>query len=122
MINCDWVRNPFSCSTAPFTGKTIEEFIKHSSDCNLKLLLINKPQQVLEKCSKFIFLICKRSSEKTFAFCNYLLCETGCLHYVSTETKNRSRLDTETDMYIKPLSITPDIKSISTFSQAHSSN
>ena len=37
MFNCDWVRNPFSCSTAPFTGKTMKEFIKLLSDGNLKL-------------------------------------------------------------------------------------
>ena len=37
MFNCDWVRNPFSCSTARFTGKTMEEFIELSSDGNLKL-------------------------------------------------------------------------------------
>ena len=36
-INCDWIRNPFSCSTAPFIEKTMEEFIELSSDDNLKL-------------------------------------------------------------------------------------
>ena len=49
------------------------------------------------------------------------LCKTAFLHYVSTKTKYRSRLDAEADVYIQLSSITPDIKSISTSLQVHPS-
>ena len=35
-INGNWACNPFSCPTAPVTGKTMIEFIKLSSKGNLK--------------------------------------------------------------------------------------
>ena len=42
-INGNWVCNPFSCPTAPVTGKTMVEFIKLSSNGNLKLHFTNQP-------------------------------------------------------------------------------
>ena len=42
IINYDWVRNPFSSSIAPFTEKTIKEFIELSNNGNLKLQFTNQ--------------------------------------------------------------------------------
>ena len=69
MINCNRVHNLFSCSTAPFTVKTMKKFIELSSNGNLNKSI---PEQRLNKCSKCISYTCIISSEETFAFGNYL--------------------------------------------------
>ena len=112
------------------------EFAKLLSNGILKLHFTNQPL------SKFWINVqnachtCKRSSEKTFVFCNNRVF-TLCVN----KTKCKSRLDAEVDMYIQLYSqlsrvvcrsgyvystilsgITSDIKSISASLQAHPLN
>ena len=110
MFNCTWVRNPFSCSTAPFTGKTMEKFIELSSDCNLKLQFTS---HILSKfwlsLQKEYPTLAREALKKLLPFATTHLCETGFSRYVSTKTKYRNRLDAEADMYIQLSTVWPDL-------------
>ena len=92
-INCDWVRNPFSCSTSPLTGKTMEKFIELSKDGNLKLLFTNQlPSKFWINIHNAYPTLARKALKKLLAFATTYLCETGFSHSVSAKTKHRSRL------------------------------
>ena len=123
MFNCDWVRNPFSCSTAPFTGKTMEEFIELSSDGNLKLQFTSHlSSKFWLSVQKEYPTLAREALKKLLPFATTYLCETGFSRYVSTKTKYRNRLDAEADMYIQLSTIRPDVKHLSASMQAHPSH
>ena len=123
MFNCDWVRNPFNCSTAPFTGKTMKEFIELSSDGNLKLQFTSHlSNKFWLSVQKEYPTLARESLKKLLPFATTYLCETGFSRYVSTKTKYRNRLDAEADMYIQLSTIRPDVKHLSASMQAHPSH
>ena len=130
MFNCDWVRNPFSCSTAPFTGKTMEEFIELSSDGNLKLQFTSHlSSKFWLSVQKEYPTLAREALKKLLPFATTylrvfsLVCAvTGFSRYVSTKTKYRNRLDAEADMYIQLSTIKPDDKHLSASMQAHPSH
>ena len=94
------IRNPFGCSTALFTGKTMEEFIELLSDGNLKLQLTNQPPNKFWISVQNVYpLLAREALKKLLPFATTYLCETGFLHYASTKTKYRRRLDTKAYMY-----------------------
>ena len=122
MFNCDWVRNPFSCSTAPFTGKTMEEFIELSSDGNLKLQFTSHLSSKFWLSVQEYPTLAREALKKLLPFSTTYLCETGFSRYVSTKIKYRNRLDAEADMYIQLSTIRPDVKHLSASMQAHPSH
>ena len=123
MFNYDWVRNPFSCSTAPFTGKIMEEFIELSSDGNLKLQFTSHlSSKFWLSVQKEYPTLAREALKKLLPFATIYLCETGFSRYVSTKTKYRNRLDAEADMYIQLSTIRPDVKHLSASMQAHPSH
>ena len=123
MFNCNWVRNPFSCSTAPFTGKNMEDFIELSSDGNLKLQFTSHlSSKFWLSVQKEYLTLAREALKKLLPFATTHLCETGFSRYVFTKTKYRNRLDTEADMYIQLSTIRPDVKHFFASMQAYPSN
>ena len=45
------------------------------------------PEQVLDKCAKWIYYTCKEAPKKILGFATNYLSETGFLHYEQTKTK-----------------------------------
>ena len=122
MFNYDWFRNPFSCSTAPFTGKITEEFIEFSSNGNAKLQFTSHdPSNFWLNVQNENPVLPSEALKKLLPVATTYLCETGLYRYGSTKTKYRSRLDAKADMYIHLSTITPDIKHLSASLQTHSS-
>ena len=77
MFNCDWVRNQFSCSTAAFTGKTTKEFIKLSSNGNLKLQFTSHlSSKFWPSLQKEYPTLAREALKKLLPFATTYLCKT----------------------------------------------
>ena len=82
MFNYDWFCNPFNCSTAPFTGKIMEEFIKFSSNGNAKLQFTSHdPSNSWLNVQNENPVLPSKALKKLLPVATTYLCKTGLYRY-----------------------------------------